>query len=761
MKRSTLTLFGCLALCLAVPATHAGESPGIQFLYSPGDPTAKANLAYVGNGAKPATASSVIPNLAQHEPKGLNDGKYGNASGWICAPEDADPWFQIDLGKEARVGCVALGRDRNGQFSDRALTRLVIALSKDGKDWQTAYSNDNLAGMEGYSPAYTAVIAFKEALCRYIKVNVNNGTCIDECEVFATAPKATTMPVQDEVPEIPPPTAEQLFRKTGTDKPEDFAGVQGTYRFDVVNPGTNHLLVAFQRSASHAVAPSVVLLAPGKRQTVAVTGQGSTNAFSLVYSVSQSLEPFVTHTNRYRAYNDGETVLCVPVPNSTFNALRRRTDSILRDSKALVTDKAMPPETYIYTPGPFYRHAGIFARDFLYQLEGAGRWTVTAEEVKRGVDFLALKQLPERRKVGQFTYPKGAIPDHVYPDGRWGWGPGVVYGDQNGRFNRPSMDEAMCFITLAWHYGFKAGWDPVWQAWFKEKAARFADAWNSVPRNPKTGLVTQWTTPDHTAPDGITETHGAAVMWGFHDSYGFGGDDVGVSVLACNAARALADMYQHAGDATKTREWETIANAMRDAIRAQFNPAGFLPWGVGPMAPTMAAPDITGYAVWSGILTDEQADAASDWFAARYVADKATGGPADLFHMSAPFRGTVRMARKADDVSPGRHVWPDMRDGKHWENLAYGYNAYQDGGYWYYMSLGVAVALHRKHPELAREWVGNAYADMAGADANPPYERIDGKKPENNRYNASVGPLMGMGRPATVGSVTVVIRKGE
>jgi hypothetical protein len=60
--------------------------------------------------------------------------------------------------------------------------------------------------------------------------------------------------------------------------------------------------------------------------------------------------------------------------------------------------------------------AGIFARDFLYQLEGSGRDTVTAEEVQRAVDFLALRQLTENRKVGAKTYPKGAIPDHVYPD---------------------------------------------------------------------------------------------------------------------------------------------------------------------------------------------------------------------------------------------------------------------------------------------------------------------------------------------------------
>jgi hypothetical protein len=218
-------------------------------------------------------------------------------------------------------------------------------------------------------------------------------------------------------------------------------------------------------------------------------------------------------------------------------------------------------------------------------------------------------------------------------------------------------------------------------------------------------------------------------------------------------------MHERAGDAAKTREWEKNANAMRDSIRAQFRKDGYLTWGVGPMSPELASPDITGYAVWSGILSDEQADAASDWFAARYVADKKAGGAADLFHMTAPFRGTVRMARKADDVSPGKHVWPYMRDGKHWENLAYGYNAYQDGGYWYYMSLGVAAALNRKHPDLAREWVGNAYADLAGADANHPYERIDGDKPVNNRYNASVGPLMGMGRPATVASVPVNLRR--
>ena len=554
-----------------------------------------------------------------------------------------------------------------------------------------------------------------------------------------------------------PGVAQDLFRQAGGDGAATFRMASSIYSFDVVNTGSAHLLLAFDLSAEAKVSPGIVRLPPGGRQNVILEVRPGARPFSLGYTVTLAATPFTTHSDRYRAYSDGETVLCVPVPPGHYAALKARTESILKDSLEKVTDPAMPPETYIYTPGPFYKHAGIFARDFLYQLEGAGRDTVTAEEVKRGVDYMALKQLAQNQRVGAFTYPKGAIPDHVYPDGRWCWGPGAFYGDNTAHFNRPSMDAAMCFVTLGWHYGYKADWDAAWQAWFREKAPRFADAWNSVPRNPHSGLVTQWSTPGHTGAGGIDETHGACVMWGFHDSYGFGGDDMGVSLLACNAARALADMHEHAGEAALAKTWEAVAGEMGEAIRTQFQPAGYLPWGVGKHAPTMASPDIMGYAVWSGILSEEQAGAASDWLAGCYRADRASGGPADLFHMAAPFRGAVRMARKADDVSPGRHVWPDLRDGNHWENLTYGYNAYQDGGYWYTMSLGIAATLARRHPDLAREWVGNAYADLAGGDANPPYERIDGMQPENKRYNASIGPLMGMGRPAASGSVQVVV----
>ena len=57
------------------------------------------------------------------------------------------------------------------------------------------------------------------------------------------------------------------------------------------------------------------------------------------------------------------------------------------------------------------------------------------------------------------------------------------------------------------------------------------------------------------------------------------------------------------------------------------------------------------------------------------------------------------------------------------------------------------------------EWVTNTYTDITAADDNHPYERIDGVKPANNRYNASVGPVLGIGLPSVTYSLNVRIRR--
>jgi hypothetical protein len=73
------------------------------------------------------------------------------------------------------------------------------------------------------------------------------------------------------------------------------------------------------------------------------------------------------------------------------------------------------------------------------------------------------------------------------------------------------------------------------------------------------------------------------------------------------------------------------------------------------------------------------------------------------------------------------------------------------------MSLGIAATLWRKHPAQAEEWVANAYHDVITGGDDCLYERVDGVKPVNNRYHASVGPLLGIGVPDAVDSVKVTI----
>ena len=307
-----------------------------------------------------------------------------------------------------------------------------------------------------------------------------------------------------------------LLLKSGTPKPQGFAALRPRESFDVQNPGPDFMMVAFEPNPDAQLWPPLLRLAPNERRRVRLAAKPGIGSFTLRYAVARAAAPFQTHNLRYRAYSDGETVMCVPVAPALQRAIEARARSILNDSMIAVTDKKAPAGTRIYTPGPYYRRAGLFARDFLFQLEGAGRYGVSAEAVKQAVDLLALKQLPENRRVGPCTYSKGAIPDHVYPDGRYSGAPANTTATSPATSTGRPWTKPSASSRSGWHYGFKAGWDAAWRRWFEGMAGRFDDAWESVPRNPRTGLVTQWTTRARTSPQGITETNGACIMWGFH-----------------------------------------------------------------------------------------------------------------------------------------------------------------------------------------------------------------------------------------------------
>jgi hypothetical protein len=116
------------------------------------------------------------------------------------------------------------------------------------------------------------------------------------------------------------------FFKTGTSTVEDFAAVQPTQAFDVFNISTSYLMLMFEPNANARLMPNIVRLAPHERATVQISAGLKVKSFELRYAVSLSQfpAPFMTYTNRYRAYSDGETVMCIPAPAVLYNAMRAR-----------------------------------------------------------------------------------------------------------------------------------------------------------------------------------------------------------------------------------------------------------------------------------------------------------------------------------------------------------------------------------------------------------------------------------------------------
>ena len=150
------------------------------------DPRSPQNLAWVGNGAAPATASAELPGFDIHRAKGLNDGLYGNEHSWIGGVPGSS--FQIELRQMAEIGRIRLGRDRTGAFADRMPNDLKVETSEDGQIWKTAFERQGLAALTAYRPTATLEIQVAPARAKWVRVTVNPAdVCLDEFEIYAPA----------------------------------------------------------------------------------------------------------------------------------------------------------------------------------------------------------------------------------------------------------------------------------------------------------------------------------------------------------------------------------------------------------------------------------------------------------------------------------------------------------------------------------------------------------------------------------------------
>lgn len=157
-------------------------------------PDSPLNLAFVGNGARPATASSERDEPI-HKAAGINDGQYGNAHSWIGRTPRSS--FQIDLGHLALVGRVKLGRDRTGQYQDRLVDEVKVETSVDGQTWRTVFEQRGITALPGFQPTRETSILLRPVQTRHLRVTVDVKNpaagafaCVDECEVYGPSDSA-------------------------------------------------------------------------------------------------------------------------------------------------------------------------------------------------------------------------------------------------------------------------------------------------------------------------------------------------------------------------------------------------------------------------------------------------------------------------------------------------------------------------------------------------------------------------------------------
>lgn len=207
-------------------------------------PDGPKNLAFVGNGAKPATASSSRPE-PNHQAKNLNDGRFGNENSWIGTTPQSS--FQIDLGKPALIGRFKLGRDRTGNWSDRLIDYLKIETSLDGKSWQTAYEKRGLASLAAKTGStQSTILRVKPVRAQQIRVTVDPEkpaegmfACVDEFEVYAAEGEPAAGPPRMELVDARPNISAPVRRTSlaATASPVRFEDGEEVFDLQLKNTG--------------------------------------------------------------------------------------------------------------------------------------------------------------------------------------------------------------------------------------------------------------------------------------------------------------------------------------------------------------------------------------------------------------------------------------------------------------------------------------------------------------------------------------------
>ena len=128
-----------------------------------------------------------------HDASGVTDGYYGNGSAWIG--DSANSWLEIDLGQAAVVDQILFGRYRVGSCcNDRQAGRFKLEVALEDHIFSEVFGYTTVGYPNGQSVKVDFTAGTPELIsARYLRLTFeNDGTGIDEVEVFGVIPEPST-----------------------------------------------------------------------------------------------------------------------------------------------------------------------------------------------------------------------------------------------------------------------------------------------------------------------------------------------------------------------------------------------------------------------------------------------------------------------------------------------------------------------------------------------------------------------------------------
>jgi hypothetical protein len=113
------------------------DVPAPQWIWT----QAARNVALASAGAKATASGTLTDNPLRHKLEHVNDGRYGDAAGWV-SDQEGKGWVQIELPRPALIQRVTWGRDRTKNYADRVPTKYRVEVASDPDRWQIVATSD-------------------------------------------------------------------------------------------------------------------------------------------------------------------------------------------------------------------------------------------------------------------------------------------------------------------------------------------------------------------------------------------------------------------------------------------------------------------------------------------------------------------------------------------------------------------------------------------------------------------------------------------